>query len=217
MKKELDNKSGPSLTSKVFQHIREGIIEGRYKTGDNLVETKLAEELGVSRTPIREALKQLELEDLAVSIPNRGVIVKGFSHEDISDNFTIRYLLDSLAAYWAAERIQPAALERLSELIELMELYTRRADSAQLANLDTEFHEIIATAASSRTLKHILGSLHQHAYHARQNSLTSPTRPVQSLNEHKEIYAALLARDAEHAKRCMEKHVRTAGNMKVRI
>ncbi|MDL2234811.1 GntR family transcriptional regulator [Christensenellaceae bacterium OttesenSCG-928-L17] len=212
-----DSRENSSLTTKVFQYIRDGIIEGRYQTGDYLVETRLAEELGVSRTPVREALKQLELEDLAEAIPNRGVVVKGFSREDIDDIFTIRYLLEGLAAYWAALRIKPQQLEKLSELIELMELYTRRGDSANLTRLDTEFHEVIFTASDSRTLKHILASLHQNIHYARKSSLTSPTRPLSSLKEHKEIYAALLAHDQERAKSCMESHVHTAGDFKSQL
>lgn len=214
MANDFDARGNQSLTTKVFQYIRNGIIDGHYKTGEYLVETKLAEELGVSRTPIREALKQLELEDLTESIPNRGVIVKGITNEDIEDIFTIRYLLEGLAAFWAAQRISAAQMDKLSEIIELMELYTRRSDSSNLARLDSEFHEVIFEASKSRTLKHILGSLHQNAHHARQSSLTSPTRPQQSLQEHKEIFAALEAHDAQRAKRCMEDHVKSAGSQK---
>ncbi len=201
-----------SLSAKVFKYIRDGIIEGRYQSGDYLVETKLAEELGVSRTPIREALKQLELEDLAESIPNRGVIVKGISQEDITDIYTIRLQLEGLAAFWAAQRIRQQQLDQLGELVELMELYTRRNDSVNLARLDSEFHEIIFTASNSRTLRHILISLHQNAQRARKSSLMSPARTPKSLEEHKEIYDALCARDAERAKFCMEQHILTAAH-----
>ncbi len=202
-----NNREKQSLTAKVFRYLRDGITEGRYQSGDYLVETKLAEELGVSRTPIREALKQLELEDLAESIPNRGVIVKGLSQEDINDIFTIRHLLEGQAAYWAAQRIKQEHLDRLAELIELMELYTRKDDSAHLTRLDTEFHEVIYIACNSRTLKHILGSLHQNVQRARQSSLNSQSRQPKSLDEHKEIFAALEAHDAEQAKLCMERHI----------
>ncbi len=201
-----------SLSAKVFKYVRDGIIEGRYQSGDYLVETKLAEELGVSRTPIREALKQLELEDLAESIPNRGVIVKGISQEDITDIYTIRLQLEGLAAFWAAQRIRQQQLDQLGELVELMELYTRRNDSVNLARLDSEFHEIIFTASNSRTLRHILISLHQNAQRARKSSLMSPARTPKSLEEHKEIYDALCARDAERAKFCMEQHILTAAH-----
>ena len=114
MSNPFDTRDSISLTTKVFRYLRDGIIEGRYQSGDYLVETKLAEELGVSRTPIREALKQLELEDLAESIPNRGVRVKGISQEDIDDIYTIRHHLEGLAAYWAAQRIRPSAAPRQS-------------------------------------------------------------------------------------------------------
>lgn len=207
-----DTRDHHSLSAKVFKYIRDGIIEGRYQSGDYLVETKLAEELGVSRTPIREALKQLELEDLAEAIPNRGVIVKGISQEDINDIYTIRLQLEGLAAYWAAQRIRQQQLDQLGELVELMELYTRRNDSVNLARLDSEFHEIIFSASNSRTLKHILVSLHQNAQHARKSSLMSPGRTPKSLEEHKEIYAALCDHDAQRAKLCMEQHIQTAAH-----
>jgi DNA-binding GntR family transcriptional regulator len=214
MSNPFDTRDSISLTTKVFRYLRDGIIEGRYQSGDYLVETKLAEELGVSRTPIREALKQLELEDLAESIPNRGVRVKGISQEDIDDIYTIRHHLEGLAAYWAAQRIRQEQLDQLAEIVELMELYTRRNDSANLARLDSEFHEIIFTASNSRTLKHILLNLHQNAQHARQSSLMSPVRVPKSLEEHKGIFAALEAHDADEAKYRMEQHILTAAHSK---
>ena len=207
-----DSHDNQSLSSKVFKYIRDGIIDGRYQSGDYLVETKLADELGVSRTPIREALKQLELEDLAESIPNRGVVVKGISQEDISDIYTIRLQLEGQAAYWAAQRIKQGQLDHLAELVELMELYTRRSDSVNLARLDSEFHEIIFAASNSRTLNHILTYLHQNAQHARQSSLMSPERVPKSFEEHREIYNALAARDAERAKACIERHILAAAH-----
>ncbi|MDD3919776.1 MAG: GntR family transcriptional regulator [Eubacteriales bacterium] len=212
MNNYIDNQDKQSLTSRVFRYIRDGILEGRYHSGDYLVETRLAEELSVSRTPIREALKQLELEDLVESIPNRGVIVKGISQEDIEDIFTIRLLLEGQAAYWAALRIRPDQLDQLAELVELMELYTRRNDSSHLASLDTEFHEIIYTASNSRTLKHVLGSLHQNMRQARQSSLMSKDRTPKSLDEHKQIYAALEAHDCDLAKQRMEHHIKSASH-----
>lgn len=205
-----------TLTARIFRHLRNGIIEGKYKSGDYLVETKLAEELGVSRTPVREAIKQLELEDLAESIPNRGVIVKGISHEDINDIFTIRYLLEGLAAAWAAERIQDHQLEQLAQIIELMEFYTQKKDFSALAKLDSEFHEIIYAACNSRTLKHILAPLHINATNARQLSLNAPERAPKSLIEHKGIYTALLSRNADEARACIEEHILSVGQKNAR-
>ena len=199
-----------SLTARVYEHIREDIIEGRYANGAYLVETKLAEELDVSRTPIREALKQLELEDLVVSIPNRGVMVQGMSSHDIDDIFTVRYLLEGQAAYWAAERIDAANLARLTEIVELMEMYTRKNDVANHARLDTEFHEVIFSASDSRILRHILTSLHRNTRQVRVNSLSTPDRPSHSLSEHRAIFEAIERKDAAAAKDAMESHVRNA-------
>lgn len=210
---DLNLKDKQSLSSKVFKYIRDGIIEGRYQTGEYLVETKLAEELGISRTPIREALKQLELEELAVSIPNRGVVVQGLSSQDVEDIFAIRLTLEGQAAYWAAQRIQQPEIDRLNELADLMELYTRRQDIVNLARLDTEFHEIIYEACDSRMLKHILASLHQNISRARKSSLNLPNRPEKSLEEHRAIMEAIERRQPEQAKAQMESHIRHAWHM----
>ena len=205
-----DPKDYGSLSDKVYRFLRDGIAEGRYSTGDCLVEMKLAEELGVSRTPVREALKQLELEDLVASQPNRGVIVKAFTSEDLRDVFTIRHLLEGQAAYWAAERITEAQLLELREIVDLMEFYTKKNDVPNLVKLDSRFHEILYAASNSRSLKHILTSLHHNISLARKSSLTEPDRPAGSLAEHQRIYAAIERRDAQAAKAFMEQHIDTA-------
>lgn len=195
------------MSDKVYQSLRDAIAEGRYITGDCLVEQKIAQELGVSRTPVREALKQLELEDLVFSQPNRGVVVKGFTNEDFHDVYTIRHLLEGQAAYWAAERITADQLKQMAEIVELMEFYTNKNDVARLVQLDTSFHEGIYEACNSRTLKHILASLHHNIRRARTSSLTMPQRPLHSLAEHRSIFEALERHDAEEAKSLMENHI----------
>ena len=205
-----DAKDYSSLSDKVYQYLRDGIAEGSYVTGDCLVEMKIAEELGVSRTPVREALKQLELEDLVVSQPNRGVVVKGFTTEDYADVFAIRHLLEGQAAFWAAQRITPEQLNRLSEVVDLMEFYTAKNDVTHLVRLDEDFHQIVYEASNSRTLKHILLSLHHNIHQARQSSLTMPARAVNSLSEHRNIFDALKRHDAPAAKQLMEEHISTA-------
>lgn len=212
MPKFSDSTDYISLSDKVYQYLRDAIAEGRYVTGDCLVEMKIAEELGVSRTPVREALKQLELEDLVDSQPNRGVIVKSFTTEDLRDVFTIRHLLEGQAAYWAAERITDAQLRQLREIVDLMEFYTQKNDVPNLVQLDSRFHEIVYAASNSRSLKHILTSLHHNISRARKSSLTEPQRPAGSLAEHQHIYAAIERHDAEASKAYMEQHIDTASN-----
>ena len=202
-----DTKEYASLSDKVYHHLRDDITEGRYHPGDYLVELKIADELNVSRTPVREALKQLELEGLVSSQPNRGVVVIGITNEDIRDVFTIRHLLEGQAAYWAAERISDQQLDQLSELVELMDLYTRKNDTEHLVRLDSKFHEVIYEACNSKTLYHILTSLHQNIHRARQSSLGMPNRAPNSLEEHRSIFSALERHDADAAKSYMEQHV----------
>ena len=197
-----------SLTAKVYCHIRDGILEGAYEPGDYLVESRLAEEMEVSRTPIREALKQLELEGLVESIPNRGMRVQGISDSDLNDIFTIRLLLEGQAAAWAAERITGEELDRMAETVELMEMYTRRGDITQLARLDSQFHDVLYSAANSRILKQVLTSLHQNARRARRTSLSK--RTDESLQEHREIFEAVADHAPQQAKLAMEKHVSNA-------
>lgn len=204
---KLDTGDKQSLTAQVYKQIRDDILEGHYETGAFLVETKLAEELGVSRTPIREALKQLELEDLVVSIPNKGVTVQGISEHDITDMFTIRHLLEGQAAYWAAERINAEQMNKLTETVALMDMYTERNDAANLARLDTQFHDTIFSASNSRMLKHILTSLHQNTQRARRSSLSVPERSHKSTEEHRAILKAIEAHDAQQAKTLMEAHI----------
>lgn len=207
-----DPEDKQSLTSKAYKRIRADIIEGRYHTGDYLIEVKLAEELDMSRTPIREALKQIELEDLVVSVPSRGVMVQGISSRDIEDIFAIRLLLEGQAAYWAAERIGEEKLAKLDETLELMELYTRKNDAESLSRLDTQFHDILFSACDSRILRHILTSLHQNAQRVRRSSLKVPARPHKSLEEHRAIYDAVEAHNAEEAKARMEAHIRNVSH-----
>jgi DNA-binding GntR family transcriptional regulator len=208
-----ENKDYGSLSEKVYRFLRDGIAEGRYQTGDCLIEMKIAEELGVSRTPVREALKQLELEDLVSSHPNRGVVVKGFTTEDLQDVSTIRHLLEGQAAYWAAQRVTTEQLGELREVVELMEFYTAKSDITHLVALDTRFHELIYEASGSRTIRHILASLHHNIRKARQSSLNLPDRAPNSLAEHLSIYQAIERRDAQAAKEHMEAHVAiAAGN-----
>lgn len=196
-----------SLSKRVYKYLRDAITEGKYRSGECLTELKIAEELGVSRTPVREALKQLEQEDLIVSQPNRGVIVNAITTEDIQDVFLIRRLLEGQAAFWAAQRISAEQLDRLEETVELMDLYTRKGNSDHLVRLDTDFHEVLFEASHSRTLKNILANLHQNIHMARQSSLTYPGRAEKSLSEHRQILDALKRHDADSAKRCAEAHI----------
>ena len=199
-----------SLRGKVFYQLQNDILNGKYQPGDSLIETRLSEELGVSRTPIREAIRQLELEELVQSIPNKGAIVTGISAQDIEDIYTLRMMIEGLAARWAAEKISQDELEELKEALDLEEFYTQKKDSDHLIKFDTRFHEVIFRASKSKPLMHTLSTFHHYVQRARNVSFESPDRAQKALEEHKAIFNALNERDADKAEKLMTEHVRNA-------
>ena len=203
-----------SLQGRVFHKIREDILNGKYKSGDSIREVVVSKELGVSRTPVREALKQLELEGLVISIPNKGTVVAGITEQDIIDIYAIRSLIEGLAARWAAIRISEEQLKQLEEIIELTEFYASKHNVEHLHELDTQFHEIIYEASNSKPLKHILSDFHIYVQRARMESIAIPGRDLKSAQEHKAILKALKGRNPEEAEKLTNQHVKNvAENM----
>ncbi len=200
-------KENKSLTSIIFDRIREDILNSIYQTGDKIVEAKLAEELGVSRTPVREALKQLELDGLVENIPNRGVVVKGVSKQDILDIYVIRTAIEGIAARWCCDRIADPEIQELKDIFELMEFYTFKKDADKIAELNTRFHEIIYKATRSRYLEHILKDFQIFIKTTRNRSLRIEGRMGEALEEHREIIDAIASRDSEGAERSILKHL----------
>ena len=199
-----------SLRQRVFERLQNDILNGKYQPGDSLIETRLSEELGVSRTPIREAIRQLELEDLVQAIPNKGVVVKGIPQQDIKDIYTIRMLIEGLAARWAAEKITDEELKELKEVLELEEFFTMKNDAQHLGQYDFKFHVIIFKASKSKPLMHTLSTFHHYVQRARKASFKTPGRALKALKEHRDIYEAIAARDAERAEKLATEHVYNA-------
>lgn len=204
------NKNKKSLTNLIFEKVRDDILNDKYTLGDKLVESKLADELGVSRTPVREALKQLELDGLVESIPNRGVIVKGLSDQDIYDIYSVRISIESIAAELAVERMTPDDLKELSEIYDLMEFFTMKNDSGKIFELNTQFHEKIYACTKSRYLEHILKDFQIFIKSTRLESLKTKGRLNTALEEHKAILDAFLKHDKEAAKKAIKKHIVSA-------
>lgn len=199
-----------SLRGRVFNLLRNDILNGKYEPGESLIETRLSEELGVSRTPIREAIRQLELEGLVQSIPNKGAVVKGVSAQDIHDIYTIRMLIEGLAARWAVEKITPEELDELKEAVDLEEFYTNKNDSNHLLLFDSKFHDIIYKACKSKPLMHTLSSFHHYVQRSRKASMNSPVRAKAVLEEHKAILKAIIDKDQDRAEKLTTEHVRNA-------
>ena len=199
-----------SLGGRVFQKIREDILNGIYKENDELRENTIGKELGVSRTPVREALRQLELEGLVTIIPNRGAYVTGISHKDIWDIYVIRSMLEGLCVRWAVEHITDAQLDELEETILLSEFQMKKESgfsAEQIAALDGRFHSILYEASGSRILGHVLTDFHNYVQTARRSSVVSEERARKSIREHRQILRAIRDRDEEMAEQLANEHI----------
>lgn len=196
-----------SLRGRVFHKIREDILSGVYKQKEELKETALAQDLGVSRTPVREALRQLELEGLVSIIPNKGAYVTGISAKDISDIYNIRSLLEGLCARWAVEYITEYQLEELEEITYLFEFHAEKAHYDQLLELDNKFHEVLYEASNSKILGHMMADFHHYVQRVRKFTISSAVRSVEVNNEHKAIVAALREKNALRAEQSANIHM----------
>lgn len=197
-----------SLRERVFINIREAILSGAYKKGDVLRETVIAKNLNVSRTPVREAIRQLELEGLVYSIPNKETVVTGISYEDVQDIFMIRSRIEGLAARKAAERITEEEIKEISEVLELTEFYINKRDIDHVGALDHKFHDLIYTAAKSKIMKQLLSDFHIYVQRTRMVSLSKPGRMEGLFKEHTSIFEAIKSHNGDKAERLMDQHVR---------
>lgn len=202
--------SDASLRNKVFKYIKTQIINGSIGPGETLLESKLADELGVSRTPIREAIRLLEMEGLLETTAKKGAVVLGITQKDVEDIYAIRQLVEGLAARWAAEHLAPAELKELQKIFELMEFYAQKHDVEEVAELDNRFHQLIYEATGSKILYLTLRNLHQYVQMARLKSLSMANRLPQTLAEHHAILEAFLAKDPDAAEKALTNHVRMA-------
>ncbi len=196
-----------SLCGRVFNKIREDILAGNYKEKDELREAAISKELGVSRTPVREALRQLELEGLVSIIPNKGAYVNGISAKDIYDIYVIRSYLEGICAKWACRYITKEQVEELEEIIYLSEFHIQKEHWEQIYELDNRFHLYLYRACGSKILEHILSDYHHYVERVRKNTLSSQERARTASAEHKAILGAVINKDAELAERLANEHI----------
>ena len=199
-----------SLRGRVFHTLREDILSGRYRENEELREMAISEKLGVSRTPVREALRQLELEGLVNIIPNKGAYVTGITEKDVADIYAMRALLEGLCARWAAKHIDEKQLEALEENIYLSEFHAHKQHPQQLTELDDAFHEILYEACGSKILRHQLRDFHEYVKQMRRRSLSDSERGMEAVEEHKRIMEALQNRDADRAEAQAALHMQNA-------
>jgi DNA-binding GntR family transcriptional regulator len=194
----------------VFESLREAIINGNLEPGERMMEIQLADEMGVSRTPVREAIRKLELEGFVVMIPRKGAYVAGISLKDIADVFEIRAALESLAAALAAERITEEELESLEcSLVKVAEC-TEADDLEALITVDTDFHDILYKASRNERLVQIVSNLREQIQRFRMTSLSQPGRMKDAMEEHRKLVEALSERNIELARTLAREHIEYA-------
>lgn len=205
--------------SMVYLDVRKKIVEGVYGGGTHLTAEGLATTLGVSRTPVREALRRLHAEGLVSLIANRGAFVTAWTRKDVDEVFDLRVILESHAARLAAQRIVPEALDRLRDLAGRME-HAVRARSAQqldaLTALNAEFHRLILTEAAQRRLMLILGHIVEMPLVMRTFAIYREEELARSMEHHRELIAAFDARDSAWAGSVMQSHLYAAHQVLLR-
>jgi Transcriptional regulators len=206
-KLELNMNAFLPLRDVVFHTLREAILKGELKPGERLMELQLASKLGVSRTPIREAIRMLELEGLAVTFPRKGAEVAKMTEKDMEDVLQIRRALDELAVGLACDNMTEEKLEQLYKAMIRFEESTRSGDVKQTAQTDMEFHEVIYQAADNPKLVNMLNNLREQMYRYRVEYLKNDDVYPRLIEEHKKIYEGLKQKDKETVVEIVGYHV----------
>ena len=198
-----------SLADQIFERLENDIIQGVYPRGEVLTELRLAEELGVSRTPIREALRRLEQERLIESA-GKGSVVLGITETDLLDIMTIRERVEGVAAYYAAQNITPEGIKEMSDIVDLQEFYFARKDAAHLHQVDDRFHDAICQLSNRNVLIDTLLPLLRKTRRYRKLSLENWDRTSNTKQEHYAIYQAIVSGNAPLAEELTAKHISNA-------
>ena len=196
------------LRDVVFNTLRQAILRGELKPGERLMEIALANRLGVSRTPIREALRMLELEGLVIMIPRKGAQVAQITEQDLNDVLEVRLGLEELAVRFACERITDEEIKELGLAVKEFEKKMREDDLSAQAEADVKFHEIIYGANHNRRLVQIINNIREQMYRYRIEYLKDVESRKTLVKEHYEICDALKHRDAEGAVEKMCIHIK---------
>lgn len=192
----------------VFEHLRNAILNGDLEPGQRLMELHLAEQLGVSRTPIREAIRKLELEGLVSMIPRKGAYVGEVSIKDILDVLEVRMSLEGLAASLSAQRMDKEQLEQLGNVIEEFEEYKDCKDKDVMAKLDRRFHDLIINGSNNNKLIQLIQGIHEQFQRFRVIYFNEYTHYEELNQHHKEIYNAIVERDSSKAQISSENHIK---------
>lgn len=198
-----------SLADQVFDHLENDILSGKYQRGEILTESKLSAELGVSRTPIREALRRLEQEHI-IEESGKGSVVIAINEKDLEDIFMIRKSLECQVAALAAKNRTEEQLKQLREALEFQEFYLNKKDPDQIKLMDSRFHETLYKLSGSTAFYDTLVPLHKKIQKYRRASVANSSRAEASVAEHRKIYEAIESQNTALAAKYASEHVENA-------
>jgi len=195
------------LNQKVYRVLKESIIKGFLEPGTKLLENKIAEEMHVSRTPVREAMQKLVAEGFVKTTPNQTMVVTEVSPEDVKEVLQIRGVLEGLAARIAAKKINRQEMDELENVVAQMDIFITKKDLASYCKADDEFHDLILNICGNKWIIQIRDNLGSFIYRFRNTSLSVPGRLKHSLEEHQAIMESLKKHNSEEADRLSQVHM----------
>lgn len=198
-----------SLAAQVFERLESDILGGKYPKGTVLTELQLCTDLGVSRTPVREAMTRLEQEHIIEST-EKGMVVVSITADDVEKIYAIRECIEWMAAAACAERATDEEIAELKEIIDLQEFYTGKGEAERVRQLDNEFHERIYRFSGSSVLYDTLLPLHKKIQKVRKASFEDPSRAMEASAEHRSLFQAIASHNAEGAREAMSRHISLA-------
>jgi DNA-binding GntR family transcriptional regulator len=199
-----------TLRHQVEDKLRGAIASGRFRPGQRLVERELCELIGVGRTSIREALRQLEAEGLVLTIAHRGPVVSTISVEEAKELYAVRALLEGEAGRGFAQHHEKSGLDALERSIDLIETAAAESDRGLMLEAKTAFYQVLMDGCGNRFIKQMLMTLHNRVNLLRVKSMMQPGRAAHSLTEIREIFLAISTRDGERAAVACSSHIRSA-------
>jgi DNA-binding GntR family transcriptional regulator len=200
-------KNSKSIRQKIYDHLREQLLNGEIPPRQHLVEAKIAREIGTSRTPIREALHSLELEGLIESIPRVGYVVKAINEDEVEEICEIRAAIEGVGARWAMEKALQKLIDDLKKNILISEEKVDQGDPKAFVELDAQFHEIIARLSGSRRLQELGQTLRRHMLRYRIQSIYLTENVLRAIQGHKGILEAIEKGNLEEVNRAIKCHL----------
>ncbi len=214
----LNNYSYKPLRVQVYEVLREAILTGKLDPGEKIIEVKIAEELNVSRTPVREAIRMLELEELIEIYPQKGIFVAGIeSKKEIDDIFEVRSELEALAVRLAAANLSGQQVTQLKNHLLELDTATSQRNLEKCVEVDIAFHQIIYEAADNRWLQKVLDTLFEQITRFRSQSFSRPGRMDEAFKEHQELFNALEKNDISLAEEIVRCHIENARKNVIKI